>query len=151
MLALHFSPAWAALLSGLRLAADRPLYGAIAIGAAFGALARHGCSLAAIAAFGSDFPWGTLVANGAGSFLIGMIAALAFSHRLVTSTRARMLLIPGFCGGFTTFSIFSLETLLLAGHGAWMAAAFNLLLSIIVWLAAVWLGWRAGAALSGAG
>jgi CrcB protein len=83
----------------------------VALGGAVGAVARHLVSLCALAALGPAFPWGTLVANVAGSFLIGFWAEQAEAGRGPAATVAGgALLLTGFCGGFTTLSIFGLET-----------------------------------------
>ncbi|RST86721.1 fluoride efflux transporter CrcB [Aquibium carbonis] len=125
------------------------LYGAVALGSALGALARYLCSLGLLAVFGAGFPVGTLAVNVAGSFLIGLFATLTEpGGRLLASPPARQFVLAGFCGGFTTFSVFSLETLFLLESRAFHLAALNLGVSVILWLAAVWLGWRIGARLN---
>jgi CrcB protein len=125
------------------------LYGAVALGSALGALARYLLSLGLLAWFGAGFPLGTLVVNVAGSFLIGLYATLSEpGGRLPASPATRLFVLAGFCGGFTTFSIFSLETLFLIESRAFHLAALNLSASVILWLAAVWLGWRIGARLN---
>lgn len=116
---------------------------AIAAGGALGALARYA---AALAFAGSGFPWGTLLANGAGSLLIGLYAGWLARGVLKAVPVQRGFVMTGFCGGFTTFSIFSLEMVLLAGAGDVQAAFVYLGLSISVWMAAVAAGW----ALAGA-
>ncbi|RDE08198.1 fluoride efflux transporter FluC [Pelagibacterium lacus] len=124
---------------------DWRLSAAIAGGGALGSLARYGASVAAAATMSGPTVWGTLSANICGSFLIGLIAIWAarrFPPPLVAG-----FLVTGFCGGFTTFSVFSLETLMLAAGGQWAGAAGYVALSITSWLGAVWLGWEAGARL----
>ena len=127
------------------MAGPARLYAAVALGSALGSLARFGVSLGALAAFGPGFPFGTLAANVAGSWVIGLYAALSEpGGRLVASPAQRLFVLAGFCGGFTTFSIFSLETLRLAAAGAFGLAALNVALSVALWLMAVWFGYRAG-------
>lgn len=118
---------------------------AVGLGSALGAVARYLCSLAAIVCLGNGFPWGTLVVNVLGSFIIGLYATLTEPHgRLAASPVTRQFVLVGFCGGFTTFSIFSLETLLLIGQGASVLAGLNVIVSVMVWLLAVWGGYRLG-------
>jgi CrcB protein len=117
----------------------------VALGGALGSVARYACSLGAARWLGSAFPWGTLLVNVAGSFAIGLLAALfvAADGRLLVSPEAREFVAVGILGGFTTFSSFSVETLNLARSGALGAAAANAGLSLVLCLAAVWLGFTA--------
>jgi CrcB protein len=117
------------------------LYLAVAIGGALGSVARHLCGLAGLALLGPAFPWGTLAVNVAGSFLIGLYATLTEPDgRLFASPAMRQGVMGGFCGGFTTFSVFSLETVRLLEAGQWTLAAAYVLVSVATWLAAVWAG-----------
>jgi CrcB protein len=121
------------------------LYLAVGSGAALGSVARVATSLAMHALLGPGFAWGTLAVNVLGSFLIGLYATLTEPDgRLMASPAMRQFVLAGFCGGFTTFSIFSLETVFLAERGAWGLAALNVGLSSILWLLAVWIGYRLG-------
>ena len=112
---------------------------AVALGGAAGALARHGVSSAVAAAFGTRFPLGTLVVNVAGSFAMGWLFAL-FIGRVDLSPELRLLLTTGLLGAFTTFSTFSVETLVLLQAGRWLAAVANVALSVALCLGAAWLG-----------
>lgn len=117
------------------------LYAAAGVGAALGGALRALCSLAAVALIGGTFPWGTLFVNVAGSFVIGFVATLSEpGGRLFIGPRRRHFVITGLCGGFTTFSVFSLETLRLLHAGNPALAVLNVCVSVIIWLGAVWLG-----------
>ena len=121
----------------------------VAIGAALGGVARYGLSGLIARSFGETFPWGTLVVNVAGSFLIGMVAVVTGPDgRLLVGTAARQFMMVGVLGGFTTFSSFSLQTLTLIQDGEWLYAAGNVLSSVLFCLAAVWLGAIAGNAIN---
>ena len=121
----------------------------IGLGSALGGMARHGCSDLAARYLGVGFPWGTLIVNVTGSLIIGVLAALTVADgRFFVSPDARAFLMIGVCGGFTTFSALSLETLNLARDGQWFAVAANIVLSVVICLLAVWLGYAAGSALN---
>lgn len=95
------------------------------------------------------FPWGTLAVNIAGSMFIGLLAALGLPEgRWMVSPGARQFLMLGVCGGFTTFSSFSLQTLELLRDGEWFMATANILLSVLLCLIGVWLGFQAGSLLN---
>ena len=95
-------------------------------------------------------PWGTILINVSGSFLIGFVGTLTLSHgRYPLSETARVFVLVGFCGGFTTFSSFSLQTLDLLRAGAFGRAAVNVGGSILLCLVAVAIGHVAGGALNG--
>jgi CrcB protein len=128
---------------------SRHLYAAVAAGSALGALARYLCSVAAVALLGPAFPWGTLTVNVLGSFLIGLYASLSEPDgRLLASPAQRQFVMAGFCGGFTTFSIFSLETLLLVDRQEFHLAAIYVTVSVALWLASVWIGYRIGSKMN---
>lgn len=91
-------------------------------------------------------PLATLIVNLAGSLLIGWLMARLAGWEPAVAARAQAFLVVGFCGGFTTFSAFSWQTLEQMQQGAWGAAALNVLLSVLLCLAAVWLGFRLGRA-----
>ncbi|MGX9178193.1 fluoride efflux transporter CrcB [Mesorhizobium sp. L48C026A00] len=106
-----------------------------------GGVLRALASLTSTALWGNGFPFGTLLVNIVGSFLIGFYATLTGPDgRVFASPLQRQFFMAGFCGGLTTFSAFSLETLTLAQSGKLMAAALNIAISVVTWLAAVWLG-----------
>lgn len=88
----------------------------------------------------STFPWGTFTVNAVGSFAIGAVLGLALERALVTPG-ARLFLVTGVLGGFTTFSAFSYETLQMARDGQWPAALGYSLGSVIVGFAAAFAGW----------
>jgi CrcB protein len=111
-------------------------FGLIALGGAAGSVARAAVALAVP----SRFPWATLVVNVAGSFLIGWLMARGGGLDDAAVLRSRALLVTGFCGGFTTFSTFSWQTIELMQRGAWAAAAANVALSVGLCLAGVGLG-----------
>jgi CrcB protein len=113
----------------------------VALGGALGSVARFWVSGIVAEKAGYTFPFGTLVANVSGSFLIGVFAALTGPDgRWLASPGTREFLMIGLCGGYTTFSSFSIQTLDLARDGEWLWAAGNIVLSVILCLAAVWLG-----------
>ena len=113
----------------------------IAIGSALGGMARYWCSGAAAVVFGETCPWGTLIVNVLGSVVIGFIATLTGPDgRLFVSSTARQFMMIGLCGGYTTFSSFSLQTLNLMNDGQWAYATLNIGASVILCLLAVWLG-----------
>jgi CrcB protein len=112
---------------------------AIAGGGAVGALARFYASSGVYRALGRDFPWGTLVVNSVGSFLMGLLFVL-FLERLATSPELRSAVLVGFLGAFTTFSTFSMETLTLIEQGLPGRALLNIIASVLVCLLACWLG-----------
>ena len=121
----------------------------IAVGSALGGVARHWCSGVIARMFGETFPWGTLVVNVTGSFVIGLFATLtAPDGRLLVPSDARAFVMVGLCGGYTTFSSFSLQTLALARDGAWLGVGANIVLSVALCLLGVWLGHAAAVGLS---
>jgi CrcB protein len=120
-------------------------YVLVAVGSALGGTFRYWLSGLIAGAVGQTFPWGTLVVNVTGSFVIGLFATLtAPEGRLFIPGEWRQFFMVGVCGGYTTFSSFSLQTLSLAQDGEWLAAGWNVLLSVVLCLVGVWLG-HAGA------
>lgn len=121
----------------------------IGVGSAIGGIARYGCGQAVLAFLGPAFPWGTIFINMLGSFVIGSFATLTGPDgRLLVSGLVRQFVMVGICGGFTTFSAFSLETFTLLERGAPLAAGANIGLSLILCLVFVWIGRRAAAAIN---
>ena len=125
----------------------------VAIGGALGSVGRYWISGLMLARFGESFPLGTLVVNVSGSFLIGIFAALVIPEgRLDSQSRAfaSQFLMYGVCGGYTTFSSFSLNTLNLLRERQWLYAGGNVILSVILCMIAVWLGWLLGSIFNSA-
>jgi CrcB protein len=113
-------------------------YLAISIGAVLGANTRFLLGGWVMDRMGSEFPYGTLLINVSGSFIIGVLYAIM--ERQGAPDWVRPLVMVGFLGAYTTFSTFSLETLALAERGAWIAAAVYIAGSVAASLTAVWLG-----------
>ena len=90
--------------------------------------------------FGSTFPYGTLAVNVIGSFLVGFVAAVTL-ERVMVSANLRAAILIGFCGGFTTYSAFAWETLVLARDGNPTGAIANIAAQVVLGLAAVWAGY----------
>jgi CrcB protein len=110
------------------------------IGGAIGSLARYVISVLALPISGS-LPWGTILINVGGSFLIGLFGTLTLADgRYPTSESVRMFVMIGLCGGFTTFSSFSLQTLDLLRSGAVVRASANVVASVILCVGAVAVG-----------
>lgn len=114
-------------------------YVAIALGGAIGALSRLGLMNLVASMLGNRLPWGTLLVNVCGSLLIGVLYVLV-SERMLLSGEARALLMVGFLGAFTTFSTFSLDTVLLIQQGWLLQAIAYMLASVMICVLATWLG-----------
>lgn len=113
----------------------------IAIGGALGSVARFWFSGAIARQFGETFPWGTMLVNISGSFAIGFFATLTGPEgRWLVNPNGRQFFMIGVCGGYTTFSSFSLQTLNLMEEGEWWYAGANAVLSVLLCVAGVWLG-----------
>ncbi|MBX9703735.1 MAG: fluoride efflux transporter CrcB [Silvanigrellaceae bacterium] len=117
-------------------------YLCVAFGSALGGIARYYCTTIADRYFVNQFPWGTLFVNIIGSFIIGFCAALSFSHnKSFFSAHMQKFIIVGFCGGYTTFSSFSLETFKFIEQQEFLKAFSNISCSFILCLAATFLGY----------
>jgi len=113
----------------------------VAIGSTIGGTLRFWLSGLIANWVGQTFPWGTLVINITGSFAIGFFATLTGPDgRVFVPGQWRQFFMIGVCGGYTTFSSFSLQTLNLAQDGEWLWAGLNIALSVVLCLFGVWLG-----------
>lgn len=111
----------------------------VACGGGLGSLCRYVVSGWAANRFGAHFPYGTLWVNIVGCFMIGVFMTLA-TERLILNPYWRLAISVGFLGGLTTFSTFSYETWSLLLHGDLYSASSNILLNLLIGLAATWLG-----------
>jgi CrcB protein len=116
-------------------------YVMVAIGGALGSMARLWISTLVAARVTETFPLGTLVVNVTGSFLIGLLAGV---FRSGASSTARAFLMTGICGGYTTFSSFSLQNLQLLENGNYYYAGLNTALSLLLCMVGVWIGYVVG-------
>jgi CrcB protein len=114
----------------------------IALGGALGTVARYWMTNAVAALTGPMFPWGTILINIIGSFIIGLVAHMTTPvGRVPIPFDMRAFILVGICGGYTTFSAFSLQTLELARTGHWFQAGGNIVLSVVLCLIAAWAGY----------
>ena len=121
----------------------------IGLGGALGSMARHWSNGIIGALAGVGFPWGTLAINVLGSLVIGFAAAaLSAEGRFPGGDTPRQFVMVGLCGGYTTFSAFSLQTFSLIQANQWLPAAANVGLSVGLCMIAVWLGYALGLALA---
>ena len=109
---------------------------AVAAGGAIGSVARYLVGIGSTRLFGLAFPWGTLIINIAGSFLIGAFVEL-FALKWDLPQEARVFFTVGICGGFTTFSTFSLDAYVLMERGEWWLAAAYVVASVVLSIAAL--------------
>ena len=108
----------------------------VALGGAFGSVARFLVGRLAMALWGAEFPWGTMIVNVVGCFVMGLLAGLLV-HYAEWSQDVRAFLLVGILGGFTTFSAFALDIVTLYERGALLPALFYLLASVVVSILAV--------------
>ncbi len=118
-------------------------YLAIAIGGAIGACLRFALSEWMLHLFGRAFPFGTLLVNILGSFVIGLLYGLLITEQ-ITPNPWRIFIGIGVLGAFTTFSTFSMDTVLLLQQGDWLKAVVNVVLNVVLCLTLAWLGLKLG-------
>jgi CrcB protein len=120
----------------------------VAVGSAVGGVGRFWISNIVTTRWSAaqKFPWDIILINISGSFVIGVLAALTMATGRLNTSRGFILqfCMVGICGGYTTFSSFSLHTLRLARDGQWLWAAGNVVISVVACLVAVWLGFALG-------
>jgi len=122
----------------------------VTLGGAIGTAARFWLSGLVARHWGETFPWGTLLVNVSGSFVIGFFATVTDpGGRLFVSQTGRQFFMVGICGGYTTFSSFSLQTVKLLDSGEWLHAGMNIMGSVLLCLLAVWLGQVLGQMVNG--
>ena len=113
----------------------------IALGGAIGTAGRYFVSGFVAQLVGETFPWGTILINISGSFVIGFFGTLTGPDgRYFVGSTARQFVMTGICGGYTTFSSFSLQTQNLMNDGEWLYAGANVVVSVVMCLVAVWVG-----------
>lgn len=118
-------------------------YSAIAIGGAIGACLRFALSEWMLHLFGRAFPFGTLLVNILGSFVIGLLYGLLITEQIAPNPW-RIFIGIGVLGAFTTFSTFSMDTVLLLQQGDWLKAVANVVLNLVLCLTLAWLGLKLG-------
>ncbi|MBB3560493.1 CrcB protein [Rhizobium sp. BK512] len=111
----------------------------VAVGGAIGSLLRYYVGLGSLRLMGPGFPWGTLIVNVVGCFIIGVFAEMTM-RRFNASVELRLLLITGFLGGFTTFSAFSLDAITLFERGEVFAGGIYIAASVGLSMVAVMAG-----------
>ena len=113
---------------------------AVGIGGGIGAVARYAIGAIFVQRFGPGFPWGTFFINVTGSFLIGVVAQLALTRSFGITPTIRLFAATGVLGGYTTFSTFSLDTMVLIGDGAALPAALYAMGSVAMGILAAYAG-----------
>lgn len=122
----------------------------VALGSALGGPARYFVSGLVGRRVGETFPWGTMAVNVSGAFVVGLLAAAATVEGLMPMPGGWQFAVTGFLGAYTTVSSFSLQTMALALDGEFLKAGGNVVLSLLMCLAAVALGYGVGIAVLGA-
>jgi CrcB protein len=117
---------------------------AVGVGGALGSLARHGVNVIVSRRLGQAVPYATFAVNVSGCAVIGLLAGLLAGQRLAMTPTMRTFVFVGILGGFTTFSSFGLDTLVLVREGRQLAAAVNVAGQVVLGLAAVLAGYAAG-------
>ena len=112
----------------------------IFLGAGFGGVFRYWISSGVYWLMGRQFPYGTLFVNTSGCFLMGLLFTLILERSDGVGVQLRSLLLIGLLGGYTTFSSFSIETLILFESGAWLRASLNIVITTALCLVLTWLG-----------
>ncbi|AJQ28562.1 fluoride efflux transporter CrcB [Pelosinus fermentans] len=112
---------------------------AVAVGGSIGATARYLVSVWAAERFGADFPYGTLIVNVVGCFIIGIFMTLT-TERFIVNPYWRLLITVGFLGGLTTFSSFSYETFRVLENSNMIMALYNIGLNLLLGFVATWIG-----------
>ena len=118
------------------------VYLAIAFGGSLGAVSRYWVSTKTYLWLGTEFPFGTLLVNVSGSFLMGLLA-IVFSEKMNLPEELKFALLVGFLGSYTTFSTFALDGLQALNNGAYMKVVLYILLSVFGSLLGVWMGYLA--------
>ena len=116
----------------------------VLLGGSLGALSRYGVSLLAVKLFGVKFPWGTLIVNLSGCFLIGLAFAWGERGLGIMNPSVRLFFMTGYLGALTTFSTFGLETVTALQEGRYLVAAANILANNVIGIALVFLGMVVG-------
>src|SRR5512140_2213097 len=116
----------------------------VALGGSLGALSRYAVALIAVRLFGSNFPWGTLIVNLSGCFLIGLSFALADRGMNIMNPSARLFFVTGYLGALTTFSTFALETVNSFREETYFITLTNFLSNNVIGCALVFLGMWVG-------
>jgi CrcB protein len=120
---------------------------AVALGGSFGAVVRFLVSSGIYQWLGRGFPYGTLVVNVIGSFMLGLLTESLMQQRITITFEYRAAILVGFIGAFTTFSTFSLETFYLIEQGQLTKAALNIFTSVTACVFAIWIGLLCGRGL----
>jgi CrcB protein len=121
----------------------------IALGGALGSMLRYGLGTFIDARLGGLFPWGTVIVNITGCFVIGFFSTLTGAEgRVMVAPDMRLFVLVGICGGYTTFSSFSLQTLNLLRSGDLMRGGGNIAVSVVACMLAVWIGAAAATAFN---